>query len=174
MQHRITTTTTTTTTAALAIALCSASLTAHASSWGDNLRSQASQLGAGSAPASESSAGSSALGGLLGQSSGTGGLLSSLGVPAAGTASNAAGVITYCVKNNYITANKAKAEQMKDQLLGKIGLPKKEEPKDEGYLGGLAGKITGSNGQTFSMDQLKGNLKEKACDFVLDNATSLL
>lgn len=160
--------------AALAATVCGATFSTHAASWGDSLREQAAQQGIGSSASTPSNSGSTALGGLLGNSDATAGLLTSLGVPAAGTASNAAGVITYCVKNNYITANKAKAEQMKDQLLGKIGLQKKEEPKDEGYLGGLAGKITGSNGQTFSMDKLKGNLKEKACDFVLNNATSLL
>ena len=68
------------------------------------------------------------------------------------------------------------ATQVKDQLLGKLGLgtQKQEAPKDQGYLNGLGGMITGSNGQTFSMDKLKGDLKEKACDFVLDNAQSLL
>lgn len=110
------------------------------------------------------------LGSLLGNSA-----LASLGVPAAATAGNAAGVIGYCVQNNYIQANKAKAEQVKDQLLGKLGMPSKQkEPKDPGYLSGLAGTITGSNGQTFNIDKLKGNLREKACDFVLDNATNLL
>lgn len=156
---------------AWAIALCCAAGGVHASSWGDNLRQQASQLGTSG---TESKASTSALGGVLGNSSANSSLLSSLGVPAAGTASNAAGVITYCMKNNYIDANKKKAEQVKDQLLGKVGLKKKEEPKDEGYLSGLAGKITGKDGQSFSMDKLKGDVKEKACDFVLDNATSLL
>ena len=153
----------------LGSAVYSVAVPANASNWGDSLRQQASQLSAGSSEKTESSA----LGGLLGGGSGSS-LLSSLGVPAAGTANNAAGVITYCMKNNYIDANKAKAEQVKDQLLGKIGLKKKEESKDQGYLNGLAGKITGKDGQTFSMDKLKGDVKEKACDFVLDNATSLL
>ena len=81
-------------------------------------------------------------------------------------------MITYCVKNNYLSADKA--AQVKDQLLGKMGLGQKEEPKDEGYLSGLSGVVTGSGGQTFSMEKVKGNLKEKACDFVLNNAKSLL
>ena len=157
------------TAAAYISALCSLTATVHASSWGDSLRQQANQLGAGS---TEKSSSESPLGGLLGASSAN--MLSTLGVPAAGTANNAAGVLTYCVKNNYITANKKKAEQIKDQLLGKIGMQKKEEPKDQGYLSGLAGKITGKDGQSFSMDKLKGDVKEKACDFVLDNASSLL
>lgn len=156
------------TTALCASALCS--ITAHAASWGDNLRQQASQLGGSN---SEKSGSESALSGLLGGGSASS-MLSALGVPAASTANNAAGVLTYCVQNNYITANKKKAEQVKDQLLGKIGMKKKEEPKDQGYLSGLAGKITGKDGQSFSMDKLKGDVKEKACDFVLDNASSLL
>lgn len=162
-------------TIALGTALCAAAWTAQAASWGDTLRQQASQLGGGSTAESSGNANTSALGGLLGGSGGAaGGLLSSLGVPASGTASNAAGVITYCMKNNYLNPNKA--TQVKDQLLGKLGLgtQKQEAPKDQGYLNGLGGMITGSNGQTFSMDKLKGDLKEKACDFVLDNAQSLL
>lgn len=159
------------TAATLVSAVCSLTATAHAANWGDNLRQQASQFGMGS---SEKSGTESALGGLLGGSSTSSGLLSSLGVPASGTASNAAGVLTYCMKNNYLNANKA--EQVKAQLLGKLGLgtQKQEAPKDQGYLNGLGGMITGSNGQSFSMDQLKGDLKEKACDFVLNNAKSLL
>ena len=89
-----------------------------------------------------------------------------------GTASNAAGVITYCMKNNYLNADKA--AQVKNQLLGKMGLGQKEEPKDEGYLSGLSGMVTGSGGKSFSLDKIKGDLKEKACDYVLDNAKSLL
>lgn len=137
--------------------LCAAasglSLGAHAANWGDTLRQQASSLGGGSTAAS--------------------GMLSSLGVPASGTAGNAAGVITYCMKNNYLNPNKA--EQVKTQLLGKLGVtPQQPAPKDPGYLQGLSGMITGSNGQSFSMDKLQGDLKEKACDLVLDNAKSLL
>ena len=161
------------TTIALA-ALCSTSIGAHAASWGDSLRQQAAQLGAGNADSNTGSAGGSALSGLLGGNNAASSMLGTLGVPAAGTASNAAGVITYCMKNNYLNANKA--EQVKDQLLSKLGLnpAKQEAPKDQGYLNGLAGMITGNNGQSFSMDKLKGDLKEKACDLVLDNATSLL
>lgn len=156
--------------------LCAAagglSLGAHAASWGDTLRQQASSLGGGSTAANDSS--TSALGGLLGSGgAASGGLLSSLGVPASSTAGNAAGVITYCMKNNYLNPNQA--EQVKAQLLSKLGVtPQQPAPKDQGYLQGLAGTITGSNGQSFSMDKLKSDLKEKACDLVLDNAKSLL
>ena len=162
--------------AVLTTTLAVASIPAHASGWGDALRQGASQLnsGAGNGAASEGS--SSALGGLLGNSGGaSSSALSALGLgglTGSGTASNAAGVLTYCMKNNYL--NPDKATQVKDQLLGKLGLGQKEEPKDTGYQSGLGGLIQGSNGQTFSLDKIKSDLKEKACDFVLNNAKSLL
>ena len=141
--------------------LCGMGAGAHASGLTDALKGQA---GGGSGK-------SSALGGMLGGGADMS-ALSAAGLTSSGTAGNAAGVITYCMKNNYLNADKA--AQVKDQLLGKMGMGQKEEPKDEGYLSGLAGTVTGSGGQTFSLDKVKGNLKEKACDFVLDNAKSLL
>ena len=36
------------------------------------------------------------------------------------------------------------------------------------------GMVTGADGKSFSLDKVKSNLKEKACDFVLDNAKSLI
>ena len=110
-------------------ALAAGSISAHASGLGDALRGQ---LGGSAA---ESSAGSSGLGGMLGAGAGGAGGSSALsalglgGLASSGTASNAAGVITYCMKNNYLNANKA--AQVKDQLLGKLGLGQKEEPKDQ-------------------------------------------
>ena len=130
--------------------LCGAAFSANAAGFGDALKDK---MGSGS-------------------SSGSSSALSALGLSSSGTASNAAGVITYCMKNNYLNADKA--AQVKDQLLGKIGLGLRVAPKDEGYLGGLSGVITGSDGKSFSLDKVKGSLKEKACDLVLDNAKSLL
>ena len=136
--------------------LCGIGMGAHAAGLGDVLKG---------------GSGSSALSGALGGGTDTS-ALSALGLTSSGTASNAAGVITYCMKNNYLNADKA--AQVKNQLLGKLGLGQKEEPKDEGYLSGLSGMVSGSNGKQFNLNRLKGDLKEKACDFVLDNASSLL
>lgn len=164
-------------TALLTATLAAATLPAHAAGWGDTLRDGASKLGNGSASAASES-GSAGLGGLLGNSGGAtagAGGLSALGLgglTGSGTASNAAGVITYCMKNNYLNADKA--AEVKNQLLGKLGMGQQEQPKDQGYKDGLMGMVKGDNGQSFSMDKIKGNLKEKACDFVLDNAKSLL
>ncbi|MDR0227000.1 MAG: DUF2501 domain-containing protein [Burkholderiaceae bacterium] len=143
-------------------------VSAHASGLGDTLR-QATELGGSSSSSGSQGAG---LGGMLGGSSGGAGALSALGLSPSGTAGNAAGVITYCMKNNYLNADKA--AQVKDQLLGKLGMSQQEQPKDQGFQSGLGGLVTGSNGKSFSIDKLKGDLKEKACDFVLDNAKSLI
>lgn len=151
-------------------ALAAGAVGAHASGLGDALRGQ---LGGGGAA---ESSGSSGLGSLLGGGAGGGSsALSALGLgglTGSGTASNAAGVLTYCMKNNYLNADKA--AEVKNQLLGKLGLGQQEQPKDQGYKDGLMGMIKGDNGQSFSLDKVKSNLKEKACDFVLDNAKSLI
>ncbi len=139
-----------------------ATVSANAAGLGDVLKDKASGGSGG---------GTSALSGALG-GGGDSAALSALGLSSSGTAGNAAGVITYCMKNNYLSPDKA--GQVKDQLLGKMGLGQKEEPKDEGYLSGLGGMVKGSNGKSFSLDKVKGDMKEKACDFVLDNAKSLL
>ena len=156
---------------ALSTLLCATvaagSFSAHASGLGDALRGQ---LGGGAA---ESSSSASGLGGMLGGSGGSSALSAlGLGNLSSGAAGNAAGVITYCMKNNYLNADKA--AQVKNQLLGKLGLGQKEEPKDQGYQNGLMGMVTGADGKSFSLDKVKSNLKEKACDFVLDNAKSLI
>ena len=150
-------------------ALTMGAVGAHASGWGDALRGAAESSGSGGS--------SSGLGGMLGGGSGgaSSSALSGLGLgglTSSGTASNAAGVLTYCMKNNYLNADKA--TQVKNQLLGKMGLGQQEQPKDQGYKDGLMGMIKGNNGQSFSMDKIKSNLKEKACDFVLNNAKSLI
>ena len=151
-------------------ALAAGAVSAHASGLGDALRGQ---LGGGGAA---ESSGSPGLGGLLGGGAGGGSsALSALGLgglTGSGTASNAAGVLTYCMKNNYLNADKA--TEVKNQLLGKLGLGQQEQPKDQGYKDGLMGMIKGDNGQSFSLDKVKSNLKEKACDFVLNNAKSLI
>lgn len=151
-------------TSLLLASLCGLGAGAQAAGLGDALRGQVGGVGG-------TGGGTSALGGALGGGADMS-ALSGMGLTSSGTASNAAGVITYCMKNNYL--NPDKAAQVKDQLLGKMGMAPKEEPKDEGYASGLSGMVTGSGGKSFNLDKVKGNLKEKACDYVLDNAKSLL
>lgn len=111
------------------------------------------------------------LGGGSGAAAGSSSMLGGLGLPAIGSGqtSNVAGVLQYCIQNKYTT----QAKGVKDALLSKVGLGGKEK-EDPGYQSGIKGMLTGSDGSTFNMDKLKSNVKEKACDYVLDNAKSLL
>ncbi|MGE4338536.1 MAG: DUF2501 domain-containing protein [Pigmentiphaga sp.] len=145
---------------------------AWSASFMDNLTSQATEALGGGGPAQ--SAGS--LGG-LGAASGLGNLgsLGGLGLPAIGgdTASNAAGILQYCVQNRYLGA--AGAQGVKDQLLGKLGMSTPAaQQQDAGFQQGLAGLLQGGDGSTFNLSGLQDQLKEKACDYVLDNVTSFL
>lgn len=138
---------------------------------------QATQPAASTAPSLASTAGS-IFGNVLQANGGAANLMSSLGVPAAGTASNAAGVLTYCAKNNLLNANSATS--MANQLLTSLGMPTTANAgtpvatQDQGYLNGVAGMIVAPTGELFSLNQIKGNVKDKACDFVMTNAKSFL
>ena len=132
--------------------------------------SKASGLGA-------AGAGAGLLGGALGGSASSAlgaSALSGLGLPsiASGSAGNVAEVLEYCVKNNYL--KKANVSTIKDSLLSKAGLGKAEPEKDTFYASGLSGILSGGDGQSFNLGGIQDNIKEKACDYVLDNAASLL
>lgn len=128
--------------------------------------------------ASGTNSAGSLLGGALGSSATSGALgasaLGGLGLPniASGSASNVAGVLEYCVKNNYL--KKANVNTLKDGLLNKAGLGKTEAEKDSAYSSGLSGMLSGGDGTSFHLNSIQDNVKEKACDYVLDNASSLL
>jgi len=96
------------------------------------------------------------------------GIGNSLPAIGANTAGNAAGVIQYCVKNNYLNA--ASANGIKDKLLGMVT---GQKPQQTGYANGAKGLLMGSDGQSLNLKGLSGKLKEKACDYVLKNASSL-
>lgn len=97
---------------------------------------------------------------------------SSLGfkMPAIGssTIGSAAGVLQYCVKNNYLGGD---AASVKDKLLAKITGQKQQE---KNFESGAKGLLKGGDGKTLNMKILSSKVKEKACDYVLKNATSLI
>lgn len=150
--------------AALIAAQCYAG--AAGAQWLDAVKGQMGGSGQGAATEAGSSQGG-ILQGLSGNLP-----LSSLSPASAG---NAAGVLEFCMKNNYLAGGDAQA--MKDQLLGKIGGGSTQKAKtDSGYLAGLQGMLNGSDGK--SVDLSGGGLKEeltrKACDQVLKHAKSFL
>lgn len=151
---------------AVAAALIAAQCYAGAASaqWLDAVKGQMESQGS-------STQGGSTQGGIL-QGLGNSLPLSSLTPASAG---NAAGVLEFCMKNNYLAGGDAQA--LKDKLMGKIGGGSTQKAKsDSGYLAGLQGLLNGSDGK--SVDLSGGGLKEeltrKACDQVLKHAKSFL
>ena len=91
-------------------------------------------------------------------------------MPAIGssTVGNAAGVLQYCVKNNYLGGD---AASVKDKLLAKITGQKQQET---GFASGAKGLLKGGDGKSLNFKLLSSKVKTKACDYVLKNATSLI
>lgn len=91
-------------------------------------------------------------------------------MPAIGssTIGSAAGVLQYCVKNNYLGGD---AASVKDKLLAKITGQKQQE---KNFESGAKGLLKGGDGKTLNLKVLSSKMKEKACDYVLKNATSLI
>lgn len=103
--------------------------------------------------------------------------LGSLSSITAGSTGNAAGVIEFCVKNNYLSGENA--APIKDQLMGKLsGSESEDQPAQSNpdYINGVNGILTGSGGQSvdLSMAGLKAKAVKKVCNKILDQAKSML
>lgn len=144
----------------IALALLAAGASAQANNLLDQLKEKAGE--AATANSQGGSTGGSALGN-LGNNLG-------FKMPAIGssTMGNAAGVLQYCVKNNYLGGD---AASVKDKLLAKIT---GQKPQETGFANGAKGLLKGGDGQTLNFKVLSSKLKTKACDYVLKNATSLI
>jgi hypothetical protein len=101
--------------------------------------------------------------------------LGSLSSITSGSTGNAAGIIEYCVKNNYLSGGSASS--VKDQLMKKM-TSSRDQPAESNpdYISGARGIVTGSSGQSvdLSMAGLKGKAVKKACEKILDQAKSML
>jgi len=89
---------------------------------------------------------------------------------ASGSDGNAAGVVEYCVKNNYLDGG---ASGIKDKLMGKMGGDSDKSDYDDG----AKGLVKTSDGKSVDIGQLgsmKKSITKKACASVLDHAKSLL
>lgn len=91
----------------------------------------------------------------------------------AGSTSNAAGVLTFCIKNNYLGGG---ATSVRDSLMGK--LPGGAATTDSGYTSGANGILDTGNGKTLSLSGAtsgaKAEITKKACDQVLSQAQGML
>jgi hypothetical protein len=122
------------------------------------------------------------LGNLLNQSgnSGAAGGLSSLGSLGGGlspqsltssSTGNVAGVIQYCVKNNYLGGD---ASSVKDGLMSK--LPGGSSTSDSGYTSGAKGILSSGDGKQVDLSGggLKAQVTKQVCDKILAQGKSLL
>jgi hypothetical protein len=131
-------------------------------------------LAAGFALAFAATAAAQDLGAL--KNAATGGGLD-LGSLASGSAGNAAGVLQFCISNNYLGgADLTNAGSMKDKLIGKLGGQDKADA-DPGFAAGSQGNVIGGNGKSVNiadMGSLENNLRQQGCQAVLSHASSLL
>jgi hypothetical protein len=97
-----------------------------------------------------------------------GGLLGGAGLPNIGatSAGNAAGLLSYCVKNKLLGAQDASG--VLGKLTGGAGVAGSQD-----YAQGQSGLIRTGQGQGLSLDSLKGKMKTKLCDMVLQHGKSL-
>jgi len=111
-------------------------------------------------------------GGDSSSSGGLGGLAGGLPSVAQASPGNTAGVLQYCVRNNYLSGNAASS--LKDSLLGKANGSGNHD--DAGFKAGNNGLLETGNGQNFSLSGggIKEQVTHKVCDMVLQHAKSLL
>lgn len=153
--------------------LCSAALSSlmltaptYAASWQDQLSSAASQLSQNNTQQGGLSL--SSLSGLL--NNGNTAL-------SADTMNNAAGVMSWCAKNKL--ASLTSSENIKNQVLDKLGLGTQQQTEDTNYLQGLQGLLNTKNGEQLNLSNI-GNtplaqkVKTKACDIVLKQGVNFL
>ncbi len=95
------------------------------------------------------------------------------------SATNAAGILQYCVKNNVLS--QSSTESVKDKLLSKLGIQSASGAQSQDYQNGLGGLLQTGKGNTVDLNNLGGSLtqvkekvKQKACDVVLKQAKSLI
>jgi hypothetical protein len=119
------------------------------------------------------------LGNLLNQagSGGATGALGSLGGSSlqsltSGSMGNVAGVLQYCIKNNFLSG--ASASSVKDGLMSK--LPGGAATSDSGYTDGAKGILNSGDGKQVDLSGsgLKEQITKQVCDKILAQGKSLL
>lgn len=82
-------------------------------------------------------------------------------------AGNTAGVVSYCVKNNYLKGQSASS--ILSKLSGKSGVE-----GSDAFTRGESGQLDSGGDKSFSLAGVQDKVKSKLCDLVLDHAKSLL
>jgi hypothetical protein len=88
-----------------------------------------------------------------------------------GSAGNVAGLLEFCINNNYLSADKAAS--VKNSLMGKLP---GGSSSDSGYKSGSKGILSSSDGGQLDLSGggLKKQVTKQICDQVLDQGKSLL
>lgn len=141
---------------------------AFAASWQDSLSSAASEL---SKQSSSSQQGGMSLSSLTSLLNGGNQALS------ADNMNNAAGILQYCAKQKLTSVTDA--ENVKNQVLDKLGLGATEQKQDTNYLDGIQGLLNTQNGEQLSLDNigstpLAEKVKTKASDLVLKQGMNFI
>lgn len=129
---------------------------AQAQSWGS--------MGKDALNSATSSATSSA------KSAGMGMMSNMLPSLSSASTSNLTGVLGYCVQNNVLSGAQSTAAT---SVLGNL-TQQQGVTSSSGYSAGQQGLLQTGGNQTFSLDNLKGQMKTKLCNMVLSKAQSLL
>ena len=86
------------------------------------------------------------------------------------SASNTAGVLSYCVDNHYLKGDAAQsAASALSHLGGQNGVK-----SSSGFAAGQKGSLETGSGDVFSMSSLEDKAKPRICELVLEHAQSLL
>jgi hypothetical protein len=96
-----------------------------------------------------------------------------------GSMGNVAGLLQYCVKNNYL-GGASGASGIQNQLLGKMhGQSNAEPTSDPSYMSGAKGILQGGDGKTMDLSSvgggssdMKSKITSKVCDSVLKQGKS--
>jgi len=88
-----------------------------------------------------------------------------------GSTGNVAGVLEFCIKNNFLGGKDASS--VKDKLMGKLG---GSSETDNGYQDGAKGLLKGSDGKQLDLSGsgMKANITKQVCSTVLSQGKSLL
>jgi len=118
------------------------------------------------------SSGGAGGGGGLGKLGGIGGALSGgAGSLSAGSTGNVAGLLEFCIKNNFLGGSDSSS--IKDRLMGKLG---GNPAPESGYAEGAQGLLKSSDGKQLDLSGsgLKAQVTKQVCDRVLSQAKSML
>jgi hypothetical protein len=108
--------------------------------------------------------------GSLGKLGGVGGALSG-GSLSAGSTGNVAGLLQFCIKNNFLGGEDSSS--VKDKLMGKLG---GTPPPDSGYEEGAKGVLKSGDGKQLDLSGggLQAQASKQICDRILAQAKSML